>query len=421
MVRIVLILLLLVAGVWSYYVVRWYLGNTLAEYFNTETNSIEAAQRAASMAPDDPLTHWRMGQVQQRVLSLEQQAQAIAEYEKAVSLSPNDYRYWTSLGTAYEQAGEAAKAEHALRRAVALAPSYAYPRWFLGNLLVRNGRYDEAFTELRLASKAEPEMQPQLFNLIWQIYGDDPDAVKKAVGESSAARAQFAIYLIGLKQVDEGLKFWSELTIDERRANLASGESIIQSLKNEHRYHDALKVWNDIAPDNLRTEVGSVFDSSFEEAGTYGSNAHFGWQVRTAPQVQIDIDANKSQKGGRSLRLIFQVRQNAGLVQAYQLVPVEPKTEYDFEGYVSTDGLESGSTPRVEVVDPVDEKTMVSSPAAPRAKNNWSPVTFTFKTGEKTEAVILKVVRSSCVNEQTPICPIFGTVWYDNFSIKRRN
>ena len=421
MVRVVLILLLLVAGVWSYYVVRWYLGNTLAEYFNTETNSVEAAQRAAAMAPDDPLTHWRMGQVQQRVLSLEQQAQAIAGYEKAVSLSPNDYRYWTSLGTAYEQVGEAAKAEHALRRAVALAPSYAYPRWFLGNLLVRNGRYDEAFAELRLASKAEPEMQPQLFNLIWQVYGDDPNAVKQAVGESSAARAQFAVYLIGLKQVDQGLKFWNELGIEERRANLASGESIIQSLKNDHRYHDALKIWNDIASDSLRTEVGRIFDSSFEEAGRYGSDAHFGWQLRSAPQIQIDIDANKSQKGGRSLRLIFQVRQNAGLVQVYQVVPVEPQTEYEFEGYVSTDNLESGSTPRVEVVDPMDEKTMVSSQAAPRATNNWNPVNFTFRTGEKTEAVILKVVRSSCVNEQTPICPIFGTVWYDNFSIKRRN
>lgn len=420
-VRIVLILLLIVAGVWSYYVVRWYLGNTLAEYFNTETNSIEAAQRAASMAPDDPLTHWRMGQVQQRVLSLEQQAQSIAAYEKAVSLSPNDYRYWTSLGTAYEQIGEAEKAEHALRRAVALAPSYAYPRWFLGNLLVRNARYDEAFAELRLAGKAEPEMQPQLFNLIWAVYGDDPEAVKKAVGQNSAARAQFAVYLIGMKKIDEGLKFWNELSIDERRANLGSGESIIQSLKNEHRYHDALKVWNSIASDNLHTEVGRIFDSSFEDAGTYGSDAPFGWQVRSAPQVQIDIAANKSQKGGRSLRLIFQVRQNASLVQVYQLVPVEPQTEYEFEGYVSTEGLESGSTPQVDVVDPTDEKTMVSSPAAPRATNNWNRVNFTFKTGEKMEAVILKVMRSSCVNEQTPICPIFGTVWYDNFSIKRRN
>ena len=421
LVRILLLLLLLVAAVWSYYAVRWYLGNTLAEYFNTEANSIEAAQRAASMAPGDPLTHWRMGQVSQKVLSLEQQAQAIAEYEKAVSLSPNDYRYWMSLGTAYEQVGEAAKAEHALKRAVALAPSYAYPRWYLGNLLVRNGRYDEAFAELRLASKAEPEMQPQLFNLVWAVHGDDREAVKKAIGENSADRAQFAVYLIGMKQTEEGLKFWNELSLDERRSNLASGQSIIASLLGEHRYHDAVKIWNDIAGENLRGEVDRIFDGSFEETTTYGSNATFGWQSRGSPQVAIDIDADKGQKGARSLRMTFQVRTNSEPVYVAQLVPIQPETEYEFEGYVSTEKLESGSTPQIDVVDPVDGKTMVSSQMAPRATNNWNRISLSFKTGEKAEAVIVKIVRFSCVSEETPICPIFGTVWYDNFSIKRRN
>lgn len=421
LVRIILILLLLAAAAWSYFVVRWYLGNTFAEYFNTEAPTLEAAQRAVSLGPNDPMTHWRMAQVSQKVLPLDQQAQTIAEYEKTVSLSPNDYRFWTTLGTAYEQFGEAAKAEHAFKRAVELAPSYAYPRWYLGNLWVRTGRYDEAFAGLRLASKAEPEFQPQLFNLVWQIYGDDAPAIRKAIGDTSAERAQFAVYLIGMKEFDKGLKFWDEMSIDDKRANLASGESIIASLKNEHRYHDALKVWNDIAGEKLRAEVGSVFDSSFEEAGSYGSDAPFGWQVRSAPQVQIDIDANKSQKGGRSLRLIFQVRTNVEPVHIAQLVAVEPQTEYEFEGYVSTEKLESGSAPQIDIVDPTDDKTMVSSPMAPRATNNWTRINFTFKTGEKTEAVVLKVVRSSCVNEQTPVCPIFGTVWYDNFSIKRRN
>ena len=421
LIRVLLILLLLAAAVWSYFVVRWYLGNTFAEYFNTEAPTLEAAQRAASLAPDDPFTHWRIAQVSQKVLSLEQQAQAIAEYERAVSLSPNDYRYWMSLGTAYEQAGETAKAEHALTRAVDLAPAYAYPHWYLGNLLVRNGRYDEAFAELRLASKAEPEFQPQLFNLVWQVYGDDAQAVKKAIGESSAARAQFAVYLMGLKEIDQALKFWNEMSIEDRKANLASGESIIASLKNEHRYHDALKVWNDIASESLRAEVDRIFDSSFEEAGSYGSGATFGWQVRSAPQVQIDIDPDRSQKGQRSLRWIFQVRTNVQVIQVAQLVPVEPNTEYEFEGYVSTDKLESGSTPQIEIVDPSDEKTMVSSQMAPRGTTNWNRIDLSFKTGEKMEAVVVRVVRSSCVSEQTPICPIFGTVWYDNFSLKRRN
>jgi hypothetical protein len=211
------------------------------------------------------------------------------------------------------------------------------------------------------------------------------------------------------------------MSIADRKANLASGESIIVSLENEHRYHDALKVWNDIAGESMSAQVDRIFDSSFEEAGTYGSDAPFGWQVKSAPQVQIDIDPNKSQRGERSLRLIFQVRANAEMVQIAQLVPVEPNKEYDFEGYVSTDKLESGSTPQIEIVDPADGKTMVSSQTAPRATNNWNRLNFSFKAGEKTEAVIVRIVRYSCVNEQTPICPIFGTVWYDNFSIRRRN
>ena len=103
-VRILLIVLLLGAGVWSYFVVRWYIGNTLAEYFNPTESSLNVANMAASMAPNDPLTHWRIAQVSQKALPLDQQGPAIAEYEKAVSLSPYDYRFWMSLGTAHEQA-----------------------------------------------------------------------------------------------------------------------------------------------------------------------------------------------------------------------------------------------------------------------------------------------------------------------------
>ena len=58
---------------------------------------------------------------------------------------------------------------------------------------------------------------------------------------------------------------------------------------------------------------------------------------------------------------------------------------------------------------------------APSGTNDWNRLSFTFKTGDKTEAVMLRIVRVSCGTEETPICPIFGSVWYDDFSIKRRN
>ena len=188
LIKVLLILLLLAAGVWSYFVVRWYLGNTLAEYFNPAESNFDAAGLATSLGPSDPLTHWRAAQVLQKNLPLDQQGPAIAEYQKAVALSPNDYRYWMSLGTAYERAGEVSKGEEALKHAITLAPSYSFPHWYLGNLLLRNGRYDEAFAELRVASKEDPELQSQLFGLAWAVYGDDLDVARAAELEAPGCR-----------------------------------------------------------------------------------------------------------------------------------------------------------------------------------------------------------------------------------------
>jgi tetratricopeptide (TPR) repeat protein len=420
-VRILLILLLLGAGVWSYYVIRWYLGNTLAEYFDPTEGTLDAAKWAASMAPNDPLTHWRIGQVAQKTLPLDQQAAAIAEYEKAVSLSPNDYRFWMTLGTAQEQAGNPAQAELALRRAVALAPAYAYPRWYLGNLLLRNGRYEEAFAELRLASQADIELLPQLFNLVWEIYSNDPEALKNAVGQSAAARAHFALYLIGRKRVDEGLRLWNGLSSEERRINKDAGEKMISSLIMELRYHDALGVWNDIMSEKYRMQVDRVFDGSFEEPVAYAPDTIFGWQVKGAPQMHIGIDPNKSHNGERSLRLVFQVRTNIQELNASQLIAVQPNKEYEFECYVATDKVETGSAPQIQIIDANTGHALGTTAMAPSATNDWNRRAYNFRTSDKTQGVMLKIVRFTCSTEDTPICPIFGSVWYDDFSLKRRN
>ena len=418
-VRLVTLVLLFAVGVGSYFAVRWYIGNTMAEYFNTTQNDLNVARMAISFAPDDPLPHWRIAQVSQKILPLDQQQEAIASYEKAVSLSPNDYRFWMSLGRAYEQAGDPAKAEEALRRAVALAPAYSYPHWYLGNLLLRNARYDEAFAELRLASQADSELQPQQFNLIWQIYNGDVEALKKAVGESPVNRAQFALYLVTQKQYEDGLRLWNGLSAEEKKAHRDTGESMITSLRNDAKYHDALRVWNDVAPEKYHAEMGKVFDGSFED-GVAGGTV-FGWQVKSAPQMQAGIDADKSHGGGRSLRMAFRVPANLEQVNVAQLIAVQPRTEYDLECYVSTEKLETGSAPQVQILEAGSGAVLASSAQAPGGTNDWSRINLTFKTGDFTQGVILKIVRVSCSNDETPVCPIFGSVWYDDFSITRRN
>ena len=411
-------LTVLLALLASWFVVRWYLGNTIAEYFQPEDHRLETAQMAVNLAPSDPLPHWRLGNLAQKELPPDQISLVVAEYEKAVSLSPNDYRLWMEFGGALEQEGDFEKAEKALREAVKLAPSYAYPRWYLGNLLLRTDRYPEGFAELQRASEANGQFQQQLFNLAWQLNKDDFDALRAAVGDTPGIRAAFSRYLIERGRYEDGLRLWNSLTATEKKESRFAADPIIDSLIAAGRYHQAMEIWNEVAPGpSYSASVGHIMDGGFEDNLAHGPGAVFGWQVQSNSQVQIGIDPGQGHSGSRSLRVFFQVRSHIDTINVSQLVPVKPNTEYDFECYLKTDRLESAETPIILIVNAGDEAILTSAPA-PSGSNNWQRVALSFKSGEKTEAVKVKMVRNSCAD--SPVCPIFGTVWYDDFDLKPR-
>lgn len=418
-IRVFVILFLLAACGFSYIALTWFAGNTLAENFVADERDVDVARFGTTLTPKDPLAHWRLGQIFERGKPLDGLNDAIAEYEKAVSLSPNDYRFWLALGIAQERAGDHVKGKQALRKATILAPSYAFPRWYLGNLLVRSGEYDEAFAELRRASEANAEFGPQLFNLIWAVYGDDYDATFKALGNRADSRASYALYLVNRGKFEEGLKVWSTLTAVEKTDNKASGDALVAALITATRIYDAMSVWNDIAPHpSSRAGIDRIVDSSFEDVSNYGPEMAFNWQVKNR-QIQIDIDPARGHTGNRSLRMVFQSRSRLDSIIATDLVPISPDRQYDFEFYVRSQKLQSGATPSIHITSATDNTILAASPEAPNGDKDWQRVALSFKTPPKAEAVIVKIVRGNCAD--TEVCPIFGTLWYDDFSFKRRN
>lgn len=416
--RIILLLTVLLALTAAWFVMRWYIGNTLAEYFNPEDARLQTAQTAVALAPSDPLTHWRLGDFIHKRLPPDQISQAVAEFERAVSLSPQDYRYWTALGQALEQAGEYEKGEKALLEGVRLAPAYSFPRWHLGNLLLRRGRYEEAFSQLRHASEANEDLQPQLFAVAWQVYGDDFGALQAAVGHRPDTRAQFALYLVQRSRFDEALRVWNTLSDSEKKAHRSVAESMIASLITSKRFGTSAELWNQVAPESTyRASPGQIVDPGLESDISHSPSFLFGWQVPEMPEIQTGITTNVGHNSSRSLRMFFQVRSTAGPIAVTQLVIVQPNTSYSFECYTKSENLTSASTPSIIIEDAGDGAELAASDKLPTGDNDWSQVSLSFRTGAKTEAIRVKIYRAPC-DQENPVCPIFGTVWYDNFAIK---
>jgi hypothetical protein len=428
-VRLLLIVPVVLALVGSWYATRWYVGNFVAEYapqISDETLSedelaakkLETAESAMKLAPNDPWTHWVVAGLKNGSIKPEDRVEVLKQYEEAVRLSPNDYRFWVSLGRARGQDGDFAGGEKALRRAVELAPSYADPRWHLGNLLLRAGRGDEAFTELRRAAEADTRLRPQIFNAAWFVYGENVDAIMAAVGGSAAARAEFAVYVAGRGRFEDALRLWSSLSVVEKTEQSTNGEALMKALLAARRHRAALDIARDLNRGAPAAKLGEIFNPGFEaDIDATGTNI-FGWKVTSVPQAQIGVDESNRHDGMRSLRIAFKSPSILAFANISQLIVVEPNVQYRLEYYVRTEELKSGGRPVVQVLDSADEtKSLAVSQPLPVGTRDWQVETLEFRAPPQSEAVVVRVTRASCGADA--VCPIFGLVWYDDFNLQR--
>ena len=415
--RWLLLLPALLAILGSWFVVRWYVGDTVAEYApSIEEGGIEMARLAVRWAPDDPLTHWRLGSLEGKVFSAKNMAAAVHEYQLAVALSPNDYRYWTELGRALEASGDRESGEKALRRAVDLAPAYSHPRWYFGNLLLREGKLEEAFAQLGHAAAVDNQMRPQVFSLALQVFGGDINEIARVAAPSPAARMQFAVHLSNITRFDEAMRMWATVNPADRRAQKELGQELKTSLIAARQFRAALNVMRETDPGVSLPQLEQVRNGGFESSLPAPSADSFDWVVYSRSPAQIGIDSG-AHSGNGSLRILFAAPTALERIQISQTVIVESGAMYRLECYVRTEDLYSANTPILTILDAVDNALLVETAPLASGTSDWQKVTVEFKTNPKHDGITIGLRRAPCEAEQ--ICPIFGTVWYDDFSLQR--
>ncbi len=405
---------LVVVGAWCG--ARWYIGNTLADFApDVDEGGIETTRSAMRFAPSDPLVYLVAGNLEKRTLDPSRMPEAVRLYEQSVRLSPNDYRLWLELGRAREGTGDTTGGEKALRRAIELAPAYAYPRWYLGNLLLRAGRTDEAFTELRRAAESNPAaFRSLIFEAAWNIYDKDVKAIEGVVGESAAVRAQLAAFLATHAHAEDAVRLWTSLSADEKKEERKTGELLLRGLFDKKQYRAAQELARDLGVESGEG-AGKFANGGFETAISSPGASLFGWQINPVAQTEVAVDSAQHHSGVRSLRIIFNGFSKTAYYNITQLVVIEPSTRYRFEVYVRTQDLKSGGAPLIEVANTVDNKVLGTSAPFPLGRNDWQQVTIEFSTPSDTDSIYVRTNRAFCGE----VCPIFGIIWYDDFNLER--
>ena len=394
-----------------YFFVEWCLGNALA----VRAPEKEVAQWAIDYAPRDPQTHYALAVLNQETFLPEDLSKSLAEYEKSVTLAPQDFRLWLALGKARERSGDPAGAELAFRRTLALAPNYAEIQWTLGNALLRNGKIDEAFSEMTRAAENDANYRTPLISTAWQIFDGDPAAVRERIGNAESVKFALAAFLAGQKQFDAAVEVWNELPAENKKGIYkADGAKFLAAMLAAKNFRAALRIQQSIEdkPDGENFAVGRIYNGNFEQPLTRELVSPFDWQIGGGEQPQVGPN-NVAHGGANSLMLIFNSTDGRDFRQVAQLVAVEANKKYTLEFYSKAD-LKTAARLQWEIIDASDGKVLAVTGAIPDSAD-WTAGSVEWTTAAATEAVVVRLGREAC---KSIICPISGTIRFDDISLK---
>lgn len=395
----------------SYFGITWGFANTVAR----RADAIELSELAVTLSPEDPQAHYSNAIELEKTFHPENIRRALMGYEKAVALSPSNFLYCVALGQARERDGDRTGAENAYRRALALAPNYSRTRWAFGNNLVRQGRIDEGFAEIRAAVESDAAYSAPAVTAAWQAFEGDVAKVDGVLGESHPAKAELAKFLAGSKRYDEAGASWDLIPVEERRTRFRDvGIGLIGKFVEGKRFRLAAKTSGDLAEDaKAAPQTGNIGNGGFEDGVQLQNASFFDWQIGQGVYPQIALISSEPKEGRYSLALLFSTPTNLAFRGVTKTVAVEPGGRYRLS-ISFRNGVTTKAEFRWEIVSAGDgERLGVTDPLA--NSSVWSTAEVTFAVPNDADGIIVQLLRDNC---NSAACTVSGNIWFDSINLE---
>lgn len=369
-------------------------------------NSVAAADQAVSLAPADAEVHRARARVMNR---LQRPVEARKSFEIASRLRNRDDYLWLELGSTRDELGDTAAALAAFEQAVRWAPHYAHTLWQRGNVKLRMGRYDEAFTDLRAAAASKNSLLPSLIDLAWGLSRGDVKTVEQLIQIDNDHERLALVQFLARK--GKGSECLEQVRLLGTPLSEQNRFELVQQLIAAKAFHTAFELWR---TDKRAQPV--ILDGGFEELPRNPFvDRGFGWFIFGKTEPAVEVDESEKLSGRKSLRLRFNGDWKSPHDTIWQRIVVAPERRYRISFGVKTKDVVTGGPPAIAIKDAVTNERFGQSEALPTPSSDWQTMRFEFSTSPATQAILLEFTR---VADACTPCPIFGELWIDDFVIE---
>lgn len=374
--------------------------------------------KATEVEPRDAENWYRLGRYRQLDIDHTDLAQAIAYYRHALALNPYSPYVKLDLAASLELAGEPAQAEKYYRAAQADYPISSEVSWKLGNFLLRQRRWPEAYANIHRAVEATPDLAPLAVSRVWRANSDVQALLDQVLPDTVAADYAALDYFTGEQEAGAAVAVWNHLIAKKPDLQWKPVLALIDMLVKQEQYDSAGSVWREslaLKGEAPTIEPGGslIFDGGFEKDLTLGG---FGWQVAETPSVEFEFDPDVKHSGERSAHLTFDGTLNLDYHGLFQQVLVTPSTRYLFQGYLKTKEISTESGMRFEISDPKDPKGLDVLTPGLTDTQPWTLEEAEFTTGPRTRLIRIQLSRSPSTRLGNKLR---GMVWADDLKLTR--
>ena len=406
------IFILIVSLIIGYHTLSTWRGISVYQTELSKENLLKAAQ----IDPSNPDPLYRLGLFYQWDLRQIDLKESIHYLWKAIERNPLEQEYWLNLARIFQRMGEKNASEQSLEMAIRVFPVGYQGRWVTGNLLLQQGELDKALPHFSYLLAHYPNQSHMVYEVMRKALGPSDVILERLVPKDPVSFKQYLSYLYEASDQESIQKAWHKRDSFDYKPDRDETLRHIEFLISCGELREAFFIWKARLREeglSIPSDGNLITNGGFEKDKILGGG--LDWKIGKVPGADISFDPSMGFEGRRSLKIIFDGKENVDFGHVYQFVSLKPATEYELKANMKTKEITTKSGLKIEIsgVGPAFNKASETL----MGDNEWKELVILFRTPAQSQGGLVKIRR-----ERTDKFDRFisGTVWVDNFRLTEK-